>query len=185
LPTAAGGDKDIVNNSVNVGTEFPQQVLLGVQQKLTDTWMLYGQYSWTNYAKIDHITLDGTFKYTGGTATAASDLDQKWHDQHLIQVAAGYTGFFMPIYFGAEYVTAVTDKDHARLTSSPPGGGYELTLGSEYKIMENMSLSGAFEYYDLSGSANGGAAGTGTSDFREGTYTAIGYAFHLGAKYSF
>jgi long-subunit fatty acid transport protein len=184
-PTIAGGDVAIDKSSVKVGTEFPQQVTLGAMHKLSDTWNLFEEYTWTDYSKVDHITLDGTITVPAVFSAEATDMKQQWHDQQNIKVAAEYLGFAMPIRFGVQWVNAVTAKDMARLTSTPPGDGFGVSLGTEYKPKENLTLSVAGEYAKLEGDATGAAPGDATSDFRAGKVTGFSSAIHLGAQYEF
>lgn len=185
---AAGGtDFDIIENDVEASTTFPQQLTVGIAHSLNDKWNIFGEYGWTQYAKVHHITLDGELEAeTVGVLDAeADDLEQDFDDQHNIKVAAEYLGWSLPFRFGAQFVSQVTPGNIARVTSTPPGPGWGLTAGTAFKSGEKMTWQAAFEYGTLTGEGSGSAAGTTTGDIRAGEYSAQSYALHLGWEYGF
>lgn len=175
----------IAKTDMNAKTTFPQAFALGAQQNITETFKILGEVVWTEYSKVEHVTLDGAIVRASNGATLqadAADLEQKWHDQWNYRLAMEYTGFMMPIRAGYVYTTNVTDDNYARATFTAPGDGQTFTLGSAYNITDSVTLDFGGEYIYLSskGNPNGAAAGATTGDLRAGQYSTEALGAHLG-----
>jgi len=182
-------DLAIDENDATVKTTLPQAVTLGVAQKFGAAWNTYAEYVWTQYSRVEHVTLDGKLSRSGGTnigtVADAPDLEQGWHDQHQVKLAGEYAGFGMPIRFGYIWTSQVTNDDFARASFTAPGNAHTVTLGTGYAFNEKMSLDGALDYTTVKGEGNGSAAGVTTGDIRQGEHTTTAYALHLGFSYAF
>lgn len=180
----AGPSFDVDKSDMKAKTTFPQAFALGVQQNLNETFKVLGEVVWTEYSKVEHVTLDGRITRSNGTQVLADapDLVQKWHDQWNFRLGTEYTGFKMPIRAGWIYTTSVTDEDYARATFQAPGDAQTYLLGSGVNLSDNITLDFGAEYVYISAKANlnGSAAGATTGDLRAGQYTTEATGVHLG-----
>ncbi|NJL24274.1 MAG: hypothetical protein HC902_03245 [Calothrix sp. SM1_5_4] len=170
-------------------TTLPMQATLGYQHKLDDSWNFLSEYAWTQYSKVEDITVEGTLTRSNGASVIGRDpkVVQKWKDQHNIRLGAEYLAFFIPIRFGYGWTSQVTNTDYARASFTAPGSGHTLTLGTGTNVGESLSFDGGLEYTWVKGEGHGAAAGTGGAgnDIRAGDYSTTAYALHLGATYHF
>ncbi len=180
-------DQAIDENDATVKTTLPQAVTLGASHKYGTAWTSYLEYVWTQYSRVEHVTLDGTLSRSGGTVIAADapDLEQHWKDQHQVKIAGEYAGLMMPVRLGYIWTSQVTDDDFARASFTAPGNAHTFTLGTGYAINEKISVDGGFDYTTVKGKGNGSEAGVTTGDIRQGEHETIAYALHLGMSYSF
>ncbi len=159
-------------------TTFPQSWTFGFDHNLNDMWRLMAEYAWTEYSRIDKISVMGTV----GTVSNPT-VDQKWKDQHNVRIGAEYTGFNMPVRFGYGWTSQVTNKDYARAAFTPPGDAHTLTAGTGYSF-ETCMLNAGLEYTwaKASGNPNGAQPGNSAalSDLRNGNFSVEEYALHLG-----
>lgn len=179
----AGPVLPLDENNATAKTTFPQAVTFGVLQKFGEKWNLLGEYVWTQYSRVEHVTLDGAVTRGGGTtviAADAGDLEQQWRDQHQVKLAAEYL-MTMPVRFGYIWTSQVTHDNFARASFTPPGNAHTFTLGTGRQIGESFQLDGALDYTWVEGDGNGGA----TADIRPGKYETEAYALHLGVSYWF
>ncbi len=180
---SGGSTATIAEGDVIASTKFPQQLSIGAQHVLSETWVGLFEYSWTQYSVVDRINLD-----TSNSAIADTFLTQNWKDQHNVRLGAENTSYAMPIRFGYGFTSQVTDKDFARASFTAPGPGHTVTLGSGNKVdLEGQTLGFdyGYEYTIVTGNGNGATAGTATGDIREGTHTTTAHAIHLAATYKF
>lgn len=189
--TAGGGGTVIVpitSTSATAKTTFPQALTLGALHKLNEDWTLLAEYGWTNYSKVDVITIDGTIN-----GTAAPAVEQYWKDQHNYRLAAQWgPDADWPLRFGYGYTSQVTNEDRARASFFPPAVAHTVTVGTgrDFSVSERaFRFDTGFEYTwgSAEGNPNGsvaGATGAGT-DFRKGTFSTTSYAAHLGLAYMF
>jgi long-chain fatty acid transport protein len=182
-PAALAVDK----NHAEVLTTLPQSLNLGIRQALSENWNLLAEYDWINYSVVNQITLNGKLSVMNGGVTLASDapdLETDWNDQHVVRIAAEYLGCGVPLRFGYLWTNQIVPSNLARATTTPPGMGHSVTLGSSYAL-GNFSLDGAMEYAIVSGNGDGAAAGSTASDVRDGKYTATTFGLDLGVSYTF
>ncbi|HVK60768.1 MAG TPA: outer membrane protein transport protein [Bdellovibrionales bacterium] len=183
-----GADGIVSGADATASTTFPQQATLGVQQMFGEFWKGLAEYAWTQYSKVDKISVD-TETTAGGFPLVDPELIQDWKDQHNIRLAAEYAGFMLPIRFGYGWTSQVTNSDFARASFTAPGPAHTLTAGTGYAIDfgngQNLEMNGALEYTRTQGDGNGAAAGEATGDIRTGQHTTTATALHLGVAYLF
>lgn len=176
-------------NNATAKSTLPQAVNLGAQHKFGADWDFLAEYVWTQYSRVEHITLDGAVTRSGGTvvATDAGDLETQWKDQHQLKLAGEWHAMMMPVRFGYIWTSQVTPDDWGRAAFTPPGVAHTITLGTGYNFGESFKLDGALDYTTVSGEGNGTAAGTAGpgTDIRAGKYETDAIALHLGLSYTF
>jgi long-chain fatty acid transport protein len=176
-------------NNATAKTTLPQALTLGAQHKFGADWDFLAEYVWTQYSRVEHITLDGAVTRSGGTAVAADagDLETQWRDQHQVKLGGEWHAMMMPVRFGYIWTSQVTSDDFGRASFTPPGIAHTITLGTAYNFGESFKLDGALDYTTVSGEGNGAAAGTTSagSDIRAGKFETTAVALHLGVSYSF
>ncbi len=136
---------------------------------------VFGEYVWTQYSKVEHVTLDGRLKTANSAVNVADapDLEFRWKDQHQVKLGGEYMGLMMPIRVGYIWTSQVTNDEFARASFVAPANANTFTLGTGYAFNEKMSLDGALDYTVLKGEGTGAAAGSGGAgtDFRQGEHT--------------
>lgn len=173
----------VINTTATASTVFPQAVTLGADHALSDTWKLLAEAAWTEYSKVENISL--------ATPTATSQIGQKWKDQWNGRIGAEYMGWSWPVRFGYGFTSQVTNDNYARPTFTPPGASHTITAGSgqTFQLMgQKLTFNGAAEYTMVSGTANAGTAETTATDvnsIRPGKHETTSYALHLGLAYNF
>lgn len=176
---SAGATTHVGDSSASTKTILPQAITLGYSQDLSEKWILLAEYAWTNYGKVDNIAVEGTV----GTISNPV-VTQNWKDQNNFRIGAEYLGLAMPIRFGYGYTSQVTNTDYARAAFSPPAAANTLTIGTGHSFNETLTMNGGFEYTWSKGSGNPNGAQPGTSavgsDLRNGTFSVVEYALHLG-----
>lgn len=155
---------------VTAGTLFPAAWTLGFKHACTETFNAYGQYSLTEYSKVDNISLktdDGNY---------SAPLLLKMHDQHIVALAGEYTGLAMPIRAGLAWGTQVSNSNPtmALPTATPPGQAWVVTAGTGYGA-DSWRVDVGGEYDLVKGTAD-----TQTASHEVGAYT-----IHLGGSYTF
>ncbi len=193
-PGASGSTIPVTPASGTAETTFPQALTLGAQHQLNEMWTLLAEYGWTNYSKVDVITLKGVIATTTtGTIANGSAVQQYWQDQHNYRLAAQYgTDVDWPVRFGYGYTSQVTNEAYARAAFTPPAVAHTLTVGTgrELSIGEKpLRFDSGLEYTFASGDGNPNgstsASAGGGGDFRKGTFATSSYALHLGLAYMF
>jgi len=179
-------------NNATAKSTLPQALTLGAQHKFGADWDFLAEYVWTQYSRVEHITLDGAVTRSGGTSIGvpdAGDLETQWKDQHQLKLAGEWHAMQLPVRFGYIWTSQVTSDDWGRAAFTPPGVAHTITLGTAYNFGESFKLDGALDYTTVSGEGNGTAAGTtGTDpnkDIRAGKFETTAVALHLGLSYTF
>ncbi len=176
LPGGMGGTMALTESDASAKTTFPQQVSLGAMHKISDSWNAAAELVWTEYSVVDRVEIGATI-----LGNAAGDLQQRWSNQWNLRLGGEYLGYDHPIRFGYVYTNTVTAPEWARASFTPAGPAHTFTLGSNYKVADNIELDGGFEYTTVSADI-----GSGNSiDILAGEYSATAYAAHLGLTYSF
>lgn len=180
---SAGATTRLGSGDATAKTTFPQAITLGYSQDLSDTWILLAEYAWTEYSRVDKISIQGT----AGTISNPV-ITQNWKDQHNIRLGAEFNGWEIPVRFGYGWTSQVTNSDYARAAFSPPGEAHTLTLGTGH-VFDNLTVNGGFEYTFASATGNPNGAQPGTSavgsDLRNGKFSVNEYALHLGVTKTF
>jgi long-subunit fatty acid transport protein len=166
-------------------TTLPQQVTLGVQHNY-ETWRALAEYAWTEYSKVQNITISAP----GATAPLlrAVEVQQEWKDQHNIRLGGEYLAMVWPIRVGYGWTSQVTNTDYPRASFTPPGQAHTLTLGTgmTWDVMGMpLQYDIAGEYTMASGTGGTAEAGDTTDNFRKGDYSATSYGVHVGLTYAF
>jgi long-chain fatty acid transport protein len=159
---------------VIAGTDLPPAWTIGFKHACTDTFNAYGEYSFTEYSRVDNISIqtdDGKL---------SPPILLKMKDQHLVKIAGEYTGLMLPIRAGLLWGSQVSNADYALPTATPPGSAYVLTAGTGYGFGA-FRVDGGFEYNMAKGTANQSPGGAPKG--AENQVTA--YALHLGGSYTF
>ena len=169
---------DLGEVNAKLGAKFPMQLIVGGHYHLVpNLWHLAADYSYVDYSTNSELKTTATFPVIG----TLSNTPLHWEDQHTYRLGVEYLGMAMPVRFGVVHATAVTPKDHAKPTLSPPGSANSVTLGTGRGFMENkLMVNAAFEYSWIKGDASADA----TNAFA-GDYSAIGYTLHTGVTYLF
>lgn len=169
---------DVDQNNATAKTVFPEQATLGGMTMVADHWNLLGEYSFTNYSRVQNITVNGDLGAGGATLTDSLFVQQNWKDQHNVRVGAEYMGWSMPLRFGYGWTSTVTDPMWARGTFTPPGPTHTVTVGTMAWLSDNMKLDGAIEY--TMGSANNNHnSNAGLAVLRDGKFSVDQVAAHL------
>ncbi|MCB0371304.1 MAG: outer membrane protein transport protein [Bdellovibrionales bacterium] len=111
-----------------VETVLPMAIGLGTEMKLSDAWKFFGEYVFTQYSRIDKVSISGTIS-VAGTPKSLEDIQQKWKDQHVIKLAGEYSGISWPVRFGYIWTSQVTDAEYARASFTPRGVAATYNLG--------------------------------------------------------
>lgn len=176
----------IPESDVKVKTMLPMQVNLGIEQKLSDSWTLFGELGQTQYSKIQKVDLDGNLTVAGNTV-AISDIEQKWKDQMTAKLAGQYAGFSWPVRFGYIYTSEVSSKDYARASFTPPGVAATYTLGTGQTFaFGNNSVLDFNLAIDVT-SVKGDTSGIGPQPLYtpKGTHEVSATGIHTGFAYRF
>ena len=179
-----GATLPIDENRITAKTTFPQALQLQASHMVNNRWTLRAGIDWTQYSKVEHVTLDGAITRSGGTVISsdAPDLEQGWRDQYNVRIASSYFGGKWPLHMGYVWTSQVANNNWARATFSPPGVGHTLIAGSEAPLGENLSLAMTAEYTWGDGEGNSNPA---SADIRAGTYEVESIGAHLGLSYLF
>lgn len=161
----------------------PQALTTGGSFRLDPVWTLHTEYSWTNYSKIENLTM-----VTDNTLVGSQTIPQNWKDLHTLRLACEYRGSVRPWRFGYAYSSAVTDSLLPNAAAAPPAPTHALSLGSALNWTVGKSpatLEFAIDYAASSGSGGTAEAGTTASDARKGTYSLAVLTLHTSFRFAF
>lgn len=142
------GDLAFSNLPVNVPTTqlkyklpLPQQVELGIQHALNETWILGLVFDWENWTQFNNMVL--AFNYDGEHSPDPVQVDPNW--KNTWSIGANMTKIFAQgatfLNFGFDYGSSpVTDKN--RIIQLPADDSWTLSIGVAHNF--SKALTGSF-----------------------------------------
>lgn len=158
--------------SLPTTVETPQAVNLDFQTGIAADTLLFGSIRWAEYSNVI-VSPAGFAAATGGASLTNIDdgvaynigVGRRFTEQLSASVSVGYeTG----------------DEDSLVSPLAPSDGNYSIGLGAEYKVTDNVALSGGVRYIRV-GDADAATANTARAEFTDndaiGVGIRIGYTF--------
>lgn len=161
----AAGDGQIAS----ISSEFPLQIEFGGFIEASNYFNLYYSYGFSKYSNNKSLTQT--------IASSSSSTTLNWKDQHHVRLGAEYDTGSVPVRLGYVLITAVTNPQYATPTSSSPGLGHIMSLGTGYEFNKSFSI-------DLAGEISF-ASGAGKSPATLGNYKTSSFALHSGLNFKF
>ncbi|SEW08126.1 Long-chain fatty acid transport protein [Cognatiyoonia koreensis] len=158
--------------SLPTTVETPQAVNLDFQTGIAADTLLFGSIRWAEYSNVIVSPAGFAAATGGGSLTDIDDgvaynigVGRRFTDQLSASVSVGYE--------------AASDDD---LVSplAPSNGNYSIALGAEYKVTDNIAVSGGVRYIKV-GDAQPATADTARAEFTDndaiGVGIKVGYTF--------
>lgn len=182
--TVGGTALPMTTSGVTVTTALPQQLTFGGHfDFVPKIWRGYAEYDFTNYSRIDAVTISGKFTAPVVGQQSFSSLRMNWIDQHTLRLAGEYMGYRLPIRFGYALTSQVTSTDYARAAFTPPGPAHTFTLGTGLDFLASaLRTNAGLDYTFASGS---GSPNANDLSARAGDYAVSSISLHMGISYLF
>lgn len=174
---------DLTPSNASITMTIPQSVTVGGSFQLDPKWTLHSEYSWTNYAKINELTM-----VTDNALVGTQSVAQNWRDMHTVRLGAEYRNGGMPLRFGYAYSSQVTDTSLPSPTMMPPAPTHAISVGSAlyFRINKHPAVFDFAMDYAPSSAAGGTApAGTSAADSRQGVYSISVVTLHSSFRFGF
>ena len=156
--TAAGNSTPMTGGTATIANTFPEQATAGMFYKISDTFRLALEYSFTHYSRDNRLNLTGSVTAPAGTLGATSttiplrNITEDWKNMHVGRIGGQYALSEATVArLGYAWTSQVTADQFARNTFSSPGTGNAITIGAGHACTPSIDLDGAFEYSWASG----------------------------------
>jgi len=173
--------RDITGGSVTLSNTLPLAMSVGGFVRLSESWILYPEVTFTQYSVDQVLDIDGEFSLPvefSGAVKTIPDVTQNWKDQYNYRLGLEYLwSDRMTLRGGYVGTTAVVPAEYARATFSTPGWAHTFLVGAGYRF-SSFGVDLAMEYST--------ASAEGTNEFgREGVFSTNALSVHTGFKFRF
>lgn len=123
------------NVSSRVDMTLPDTFITSVSQRISPTWTLLGDVSWTGWHRIQYVDVWRTSGSASGQTSPAQTLDTKFRDTW--RVALGATQKLSDTWsmkYGVAYDQTPVKGADTRLVSLPDNNRIWLALGTQYRL---------------------------------------------------
>jgi len=149
---------------------LPDTFITSVSQRISPTWTLLGDISWTGWHRIQHVDVWRTSGSASGQTAPAQTLDTKFRDTWRVALGATQKVNDQWIMkYGVAYDQSPVKSAETRLVSLPDNNRIWLALGTQYRLTPTARFDLGVAYLvirdatinnDQSGSGRGRVSGS-------------------------